>query len=106
MGIPYPLGGPRHRHGTPWFVAEPAPAPTPGPRLLDRLHEAIRARHLSRRTEEAYRHWIRRDLFFHPLRHPGEMGEAEIERLPDASVGPGAGQRLHPEPGPCGAAVP
>jgi integrase len=72
------LGGPRHRHGTPWFVAEPAPAPTPGPRLLARLHEAIRVRHLSRRTEEAYRHWIRRYLFFHHLRHPSEMGEAEI----------------------------
>jgi integron integrase len=77
MGVTYPLGGPRHRHGTPWFVAEPTPA-SGSPKLLARLHEAIRVRHLSHRTEEAYRHWIRRYLFFHHLRHPSEMGETEI----------------------------
>ena len=27
------------------------------PRLLQRVHEAIRVRHYSRRTEEAYVHW-------------------------------------------------
>ena len=30
------------------------------PRLLDQVRAAIRARHYSRRTEEAYVHWIRR----------------------------------------------
>jgi Phage integrase, N-terminal SAM-like domain len=30
------------------------------PRLLQRVHEAIRVRHYSRRTEEAYVHWIKR----------------------------------------------
>ncbi|MBI1873014.1 MAG: phage integrase N-terminal SAM-like domain-containing protein, partial [Acidobacteria bacterium] len=30
------------------------------PRLLDRVRDAIRTRHYSRRTEEAYVHWIRR----------------------------------------------
>ncbi|NCS74735.1 MAG: site-specific integrase, partial [Deltaproteobacteria bacterium] len=78
MGATYPLGGTRHRRGTPWFVAEPAPGNSPKPKLLDQLHEAIRVRHLSPRTEEAYRHWIRRYLFFHHLRHPQEMGEVEI----------------------------
>ena len=33
--------------------------PTP-PKLLDRLREAIRALHYSRRTEEAYTHWVKR----------------------------------------------
>ncbi len=28
------------------------------PRLLQRVHEAIRVRHYSRRTEEAYVHWM------------------------------------------------
>jgi len=60
------------------FVAEPAPAGGAGPKLLERLHEAICVRHLSHRTEEAYRYWIKRYLFFHRLRHPQEMGEAEI----------------------------
>ena len=34
------------------------------PRLLDRVHEAIRRRFYSRRTEEAYVHWIKRFIFF------------------------------------------
>ena len=35
------------------------------PRLYDRVVEALRARHYSRRTEEACVHWIRRYLLFH-----------------------------------------
>jgi len=35
-----------------------------GPRLLDRLRDAIRRRHYSRRTEEAYIHWTKRFSFF------------------------------------------
>ena len=34
------------------------------PRLLDRLRDAIRRRHYSRRTEEAYIHWTKRFSFF------------------------------------------
>ena len=32
----------------------------PKPRLLDRVRAALRARHYSRRTEEAYVAWIKR----------------------------------------------
>jgi integrase len=53
------------------------PAPRPA-RLLDRVREAIRTRHYSRRTEKAYVHWIKRYIFFHGKRHPGEMGIAEV----------------------------
>jgi len=74
----YPLGRIGDHRGIPWFVAEPTPAPGTGPRLLAQLHEAIRVRHLSRRTEEAYRHWIRRYILFHHKRHPREMGEKEV----------------------------
>jgi hypothetical protein len=28
----------------------------------------------NRRTEKAYVHWIKRDIFFHGKRHPIEMG--------------------------------
>ena len=53
--------------------------PPPGPpRLLDRVREAIRARHYSLRTEEAYVGWIRRFILFHKKRHPLEMAEPEI----------------------------
>jgi hypothetical protein len=41
-------------------VREATPAGPPKPRLLDRVREAIRARHYSRRTEKAYAHWIKR----------------------------------------------
>ncbi len=51
------------------------------PKLLDRVRGAIRARHYSRRTEEAYVHWIKRFIFFHGVRHPAEMGEAEVTRF-------------------------
>jgi integron integrase len=62
----------------PWLVREASPpAPRP-PRLLDRVREAIRSRHYSRRTEKAYVHWIRRFIFFHDKRHPAEMGAAEV----------------------------
>ena len=55
------------------------PAPPPGPpRLLDRVRGAIRARHYSLRTEEAYVGWIRRFILFHKKRHPLEMAEPEI----------------------------
>ena len=78
MGVTYPLGRIGDDRGIPWFVAEPPPLSGNQPKLLDRLHEAMRVRHLSPRTEEAYRHWIKRYLFFHHLRHPSEMGEGEI----------------------------
>ncbi len=51
------------------------------PKLLDRVRAAIRSRHYSRRTEEAYVHWIKRFIFFHGVRHPAEMGEAEVTRF-------------------------
>lgn len=48
------------------------------PRLLDRLREAIRRLHYSRRTEEAYIHWAKRFIYFHGKRHPAELGEAAV----------------------------
>lgn len=48
------------------------------PLLIDRVREAIRVRHYSPRTEEAYVAWIRRFILFHGKRHPREMGSAEV----------------------------
>jgi len=56
---------------------QPAAAPEK-PRLLDRVRAVVRARHYSRRTEEAYIAWIRRFIFFHGKRHPTEMGAGEV----------------------------
>jgi integron integrase len=48
------------------------------PRLLDRVRDAIRARHYSRRTEDAYVVWIRRYIVFHGKVHPSGLGADAI----------------------------
>lgn len=48
------------------------------PKLLDCVRGAIRLRHYSIRTEEAYTNVIRRFILFHGKRHPREMGVDEI----------------------------
>lgn len=53
--------------------------PLQSARLLDQLRERIRLLHYSGRTEEVYVHWCRAYIRFHRLRHPKEMGRAEIE---------------------------
>jgi integron integrase len=47
------------------------------PKLLDQVRLAVRTRHYSIRTEEAYVQWIRRFILFHHKRHPKEMGADE-----------------------------
>jgi len=49
------------------------------PKLLEQVRDAIRRKHYSIRTEEAYVDWIKRYILFHDKRHPREMGSAEIE---------------------------
>jgi integron integrase len=51
------------------------------PRLLDSVREVARARHYSRRTEDAYVGWIRRFILFHDKRHPAGMGADEVTRF-------------------------
>ena len=48
------------------------------PKLLDQVRDAIRARHYSRRTEEAYAHWIRKYILFHGKRHPRELTAGHV----------------------------
>jgi hypothetical protein len=48
------------------------------PKLLDRVRAEIRARHYSRRTEEAYVHWIRRYIVFHGKQHPSDLAAADV----------------------------
>ena len=57
------------------------------PRLLDRLRNAIQARHYSPRTAEAYVFRARRFILFHGKRHPDAMGAAEVKAfLTDLAV--------------------
>ena len=47
-------------------------------KLLEQLRREIRLRHYSIRTEHAYSDWVVRYVHFHNLRHPKDMGAAEI----------------------------
>lgn len=49
------------------------------PTLLNKVREVLRLKHYSVKTEESYIHWIKRYLRFHQLRHPRELGAAEVE---------------------------
>ena len=56
------------------------PQPRP-PRLLDQVRQVLRVRHYARRTEECYVKWTTRFIRFHQLRHPRDMGAAEVEQF-------------------------
>src|SRR6266571_7462336 len=47
-------------------------------KLLERVRDVIRLKHYSLRTERTYCDWIERFIRFHRMRHPGEMGAAEV----------------------------
>lgn len=54
-------------------------ATKPNRKLLDQVSDVARLRHLSLRTEQAYRNWIKRYIFFHDKRHPRDL-DAEAVR--------------------------
>ena len=62
--------------------AKPAmPEPPRAPRLLDQLRQQIRYRHYSLRTEQCYVQWVRRFIRFHGMRHPRDLGGADVSRF-------------------------
>ena len=48
------------------------------PRLMDEVRSAIRVRHYSIRTEQAYVHWIAAFIRFNAMRHPRDLGAREV----------------------------
>jgi integron integrase len=50
----------------------------PTSKLLDQVRTALRIRHYSIRTEQAYVDWIKRFIVFHDKRHPATLNEAQI----------------------------
>lgn len=53
------------------------PSPS-NPKLLTRLRSKLRLGHYSRRTEQAYVNWVTRFVRHNDLRHPEDLGEAEV----------------------------
>ncbi|HWU67706.1 MAG TPA: integron integrase [Stenotrophobium sp.] len=48
------------------------------PKLLARMRDELRLRHMSLRTEQSYLEWARRYILFHGKRHPKDMGAEEL----------------------------
>lgn len=53
--------------------------PLQATRLLDQVRERLRYMHYSLLTEKAYVYWVRYFVRYSGLRHPREMGQAEVE---------------------------
>jgi hypothetical protein len=47
-------------------------------KLIPDLRRALRLRHYSQRTEQAYVSWVKRFVRFGGMRHPRELGAAEV----------------------------
>ena len=56
-----------------------APTASGSPRLLPRLRAAVRVRHYSPRTEDAYVSWVRRYIHHHGDRHPAALDATAVE---------------------------
>src|SRR3989449_10831698 len=61
-------------------------------KLLAQVRAVLRTKHYSPRTEESYVGWVRRFVRFHGLRHPAELGGAEVERFLSALAVEGRGR--------------
>ena len=46
-----------------------------------RMRETMRLRQMSYQTEETYVGWYKRYVKYHGMRHPGELGEREVEQF-------------------------
>lgn len=58
------------------FTDTPSPRPV---KLMDQVRERLRVKHYSLSTEKTYCLWIRSFIRHHNLRHPRDMGAAEVE---------------------------
>ena len=79
----------------PFVVRETTPVTPPKPRLLDRVRTALRARHYSRRTEQAYVAWIIQELLGASGREPDD----DLHARPESRAGRGtepSGPDVHP----------
>ena len=56
-------------------------APAGAPKLLQLVRRAVRVHHYSPRTEEAYVAWVRRYVRHHGLKHPAQLGAAELREF-------------------------
>ena len=63
------------------LVNPPVPQPVTGPKLLDQFRESARQHGHPEAWGATSAEWCRRFILFHGIRHPKEMGVAEIGRF-------------------------
>jgi hypothetical protein len=66
--------------------------------FIDALRNKIRVKQYSYKTELAYLDWSERFIRFHKLRHPKEMGKAEIEAFLTDLANSGISASTHTAP--------
>jgi integron integrase len=59
--------------------SSPPLSPPPPKRLLDQVRERARYLHYSLSTEKVYLYWVRFFIRWHQMKHPRDMGAAEVE---------------------------
>lgn len=57
------------------------PLPVQPVKFMHLVRSQIRARNLAYKTEQSYCFWIKRYIRYHRLKHPKEMGAAEVEQF-------------------------
>ena len=50
-------------------------------KILTQVHELMRIKHYSMRTEKSYINWMKRFYYFHKQINPDEMGEYEVNEF-------------------------
>jgi len=50
-------------------------------KLIDQVNQAIRVRHYSYRTEQAYVMWVKQYIRFHNLKHPQNLDESDVSKF-------------------------
>src|SRR4026208_1538035 len=55
--------------------------PNPKLRLREQVHEVMRVKHYSVRTEAAHWIWMGQFILFHGKRHPREMGTEQVHEF-------------------------
>ncbi|MFL6334775.1 MAG: phage integrase N-terminal SAM-like domain-containing protein [Pyrinomonadaceae bacterium] len=75
-------------------------------RVPEQVREAVRTRHYSLRTEEAYLRRVRQYILFCGKRHPSELGAREVSAFISHPGREAQGGRLHSDAGALGPALP
>lgn len=56
----------------------PLPIPKHTSRFMDHLQIFMRSKYLAYRAEKTYCYWVKDFIRFHQMRHPKQLGKAEV----------------------------